>query len=191
MRHWTFDNIQTLLVAAALFLALPGSLWVGAQEGPPWTYTENKTPDGLAFNVAALTIPKRGPRTVLRFSFQTKSQCEPTVGLAHFMFGNAYGKYHDTARAPEEWAVQVDEHPPEQRRPASVVYSNSFEIVLPVSRALVSDAKSGHVLRMWQTGVGGVQPPPPSQRTHVEYSLEGSAKPLERAEAACAEAMRR
>jgi len=200
MPDWMSTQTKTLMVAA-LFLALVAGGVMGSADGSEWFYTENETGQGLAFNVATLASPKRGPSSVLRFSFQTQTQCEPTVGLAHFRVGNDYGKRLSVGRTPEEWAVQVDDHSPEQGRAAMLVNSNSIEIVLPVTRALVSDAKSGRLVRSWQTAAGAVRwppgtakqypPGPPESRAHVEFSLSGAARPLERAESSCVEALRR
>jgi hypothetical protein len=178
------------LIAAALFLAVPESRAAGADATPNWSYTEYRMPQGSSFNVVSTTFQMHGVRSLLRFSFQTKAHCEATVGLAYFHLGTSYGTLVRSDPAPEEWAAQVDDRSPEQGRPISVLYTNSFEIVLPVSRALVSDAKSGLLLRMWQTAIG-LSPPPPDQRTRMELSLRGLEGPLERAEANCADAMKR
>ena len=186
---WMSAIIQTLMVAT-LFLAIAASGVVGSGAGSEWVYTETKTSEGLSFDVAALAYQKPIHRSVLTFSFLPKSQCGSTVGLASFAYGSTYGKFLSSGTAPEEWAVQVDDHAPEQGRAVVESYSNSWEVILPVSRALVSDAKAGGVLRMWQTATGKY-PPPPERRAHVELSLRGAATPLERAEASCAAALRR
>ncbi len=187
MPDWRFAKTKTLMVAA-LFLALPGSPVVGSGDGSDWSYIEDQTPQGTSFYAARMAVQRSGPRATLRFSFKTQAQCESTVGLGYFIrAGSGYGKLTSTATAPEEWAVQVDDHSPEQGRASVLTYSNSWEIVLPVSQSLVNDAKSGRLLRMWQTGVGKYAPPP-ERRTHTEFFLDGAASPLERAEARCAEA---
>jgi hypothetical protein len=189
MSDWMSAKSKTLMVAA-VFLALAASHAMDSADGSVWVYSENKTDGGQSFNVSARAFQKGITRSVLRFSFQTKDQCATTVGLASYGFGNGRGRFLSSAVVPEEWAVQVDDQTPEQGPATDAVYSNSWEILLPVSSSLVNDAKSGSQLRMWQTGTGKY-PPPPERRSHVELSLPGAARLLERAEASCAEALRR
>lgn len=188
MRRLLTGLVLRTVTIGVPFLALPGSRVVAADADTGWSYWESKmAKGGLSIDVATVS-PTRRPRTVLRFNFRTDAKCEPTVGMAIFHIGDAYGEFQSSGTAPEEWAVQVDEGPPEQRATLSVLYMNALEMVLPVSHTFVGEAKSGRQMRMWQTKTG-IAPPP--HLAHVEVSLRGAAKPLERAEARCAEAIKR
>lgn len=188
MKRYSPARILRTLSIAALFLALPGRRAVVSAADPEWNYWESKLPQGgLSIDVSRI-IPERGPRSVLRFNFRTDAKCESVIGLGTFHIGLSYGAFQSSATAPEEWGVQVDDGPREQGPALSNLYMNAIEMVLPVSRTLVDAAKSGRLLHMWQAKTG-IAPPP--YLRHVELSLRGAAKPLERAEARCAETIKR